>query len=155
MKQLTLIAAALAAAVASTSGESVAANTPLGTIRQAASDFNTGNYAAWAGACESSAMVTDDFAPYTWNGPGACHRWYVAWQNFTKAHGVNNMTVLFGAPIHMEIGTNTAYVVLPAALHFNQHGKPARMTGSVIAIVLHKDMSGDWKMTAWTWADGK
>lgn len=127
----------------------------MATIHQAAMDFNTGNYAAWAGACTDSAMVTDDFAPYTWNGPGACKAWYAAWRSLTKARDINNVTVLFGAPMHMEIVGNVAYVVLPASLHFNQKSKPVRMTGSVITIVLRKEMGGDWKMTAWTWADGK
>lgn len=155
MKKLTFAAAAFAVVLASTFLPSFAANTPMATIRQAASDFNTGNYAAWAGACESSAMVTDDFAPYTWNGPGACRNWYMAWRNLTKAHAINNVTVMFGAPMHMAVTGDTAYVVLPASLHFNQSGKPVRMTSNVMTIVLHRGMRGDWKMTAWTWADGK
>jgi ketosteroid isomerase-like protein len=155
MKKLTFAAAAFAVALASTSLPSLAGGTPLATIHQAATDFNTGNYAAWAAACAPSAMVTDDFPPYTWTGPGACNGWYNGWSKFTKAHAINNVTVLFGAPMHMTVSGNVAYVVLPATLHFNQNGKPVRMMSNVMTIVLRKGMAGDWKMTAWTWADGK
>ena len=155
MNKLTLAAAALAVALASTSLPSFAGTTPMATIHQAAMDFNSGHYAAWAAACESSAMVIDDFPPYTWSGPGACNNWFSAWSKFTKRHAINNMTVLFGSPIHMAVSANVAYLVLPATLHFNQSGKPARMTGSVMTIVLRKGVSGDWKMTAWAWGDGK
>jgi ketosteroid isomerase-like protein len=155
MKKLTLTAAAFAAAVACMPLSSLAAGTPLTTIHQAAMDFNSGNYAAWSGACAGSAIVTDDFAPYTWSGPNACNAWLAAFRVQMKMQKIDNVTVVFGAPMHMMVSGNLAYIVLPATLHFNQNGKPVRMTGNVMTIVLRKGMAGDWRMTAWTWADGK
>lgn len=155
MRNATFTTAAFAVLFICATPPCIAGSSPMDTIRQAAADFNGGNYAAWAAACASSAMVTDDFAPYTWNGPGACRNWYAAWRGLTKAHGINNVTVLFGAPMHAAVGRDAAYIVLPASLHFNQNGRPVRMTSNVMTIVLHKNADGDWKMTAWTWADGK
>ncbi len=156
MKKLTCAAAAFAVALASASLPCTAAGTtPTATIHQAQIDFDSGNYAAWAAACASSAMVTDDFAPYTWSGPGACMNWLAAFRSMNKAQKISNVTVMFGAPIHMTVSGDVAYMVLPATLHFNQNGKPVRMTGNEITIVMRKGMSGDWKMTAWAWADGK
>lgn len=155
MKNLTFAAAAFAVALASTSLPSMAAGTPMDTIHQAVMDFNNGHYAAWTAACTSSAVVTDDFPPYIWSGANACNNWLSSWRTFSIGQKISNVTVTFGAPIHMAVGGGMAYIVLPATLRFNQHGKPVRMGGNVMTIVMRKGTGGDWKMTGWAWADGK
>lgn len=148
-------AAAFAVALASASLPSMAGSTPTGTIHQAQVDFNKGNYAAWSAACADSAMVTDDIPPYAWSGPGACNNWLASFRSAIKAQHMNNISVLFGAPIHMQVSGNTAYLVLPATLHFSRNGKLVRMGGNMMTVVMRRASNGDWRMTAWTWADGK
>lgn len=155
MNKLTFVAAAFAVVLASTSVPSLAASSgPLATVRQALSDFNSGDYGAWARACAGSTDIIDDFAPYRWSGPGACNAWAAALRKNNAATNISNITVNAGVPSHMEVGGDTAYIVLPTTIHFNQNGKPVRHAGNVLAIVMRK-MGNDWRMIAWSWADGK
>lgn len=154
MKKSLLSLAALAAVFSLVpAGASAAGSTPMSAINQAVIAFNSGNYNAWAAACTSPAQIVDDFPPHIWNGPTACSDWVASFKAMIKKNKMDNMTVVFGAPRHMAITGNVAYVVLPATLHYNQNGKAVKETGSVMTIVLTKSASG-WMMNAWSWADG-
>ena len=68
-----------------------------------------------------------------------------------KKNGITDGIVTLGAPVHVDITTDRAYVVVPANYKFEKNGKLVQEIGSMLTIALQKGESG-WRMTGWAWA---
>lgn len=141
-----LIFAALALQIARADTSS-----PIGTVREAAADFNKGDLKGFAALCAPTAYVIDDFAPYQWDGANACAAWGKAVAASLKNQHIVGAIVTFGTPWQVATTGNIAYVVVPASLRMSRNGRPVAENGSVLTAVLRKSGSG-WVMTSWSWA---
>lgn len=143
--------ALLTSAMLAPQGARADTSSPIGTVRQAAADFNKGDLKGFAALCAPTAYVIDDFAPYQWDGANACAAWAKAVAASLKNQHIVGAIVTFGTPWQVATTGDTAYVVVPASLRMSRNGKPVAENGSVLTAVLKKT-GGGWVMTSWSWA---
>lgn len=124
----------------------------MAPVHQFVDGFNKGDAKTAVATCAEQTSIIDDFAPYRWDGEGACVAWAKAYDDWAKKNGVTDGVVTLAKPRYIEVGGDTAYVVVPAGFEGKQNGKPMkRETGAPWTLVLHKGASG-WLITAWTWS---
>ena len=56
-----------------------------------------------------------------------------------------------GAPKHVAVTGDRAYVVVPADYAYKQKGKPVKEIASLFTVALQKGAAG-WRITAWSWS---
>jgi SnoaL-like domain len=123
-------------------------------IRQFIDGFNTGDTdSAFAAYATGDITIVDEFAPHRWVGPHAAQDWAADYDTHASATGVTGGKVTYGKPTRTEIEGDVAYVVMPTAYLYKEHGKPMAEEGQ-ITVVLHSE-AGAWKMSGWTWSGVK
>jgi SnoaL-like domain len=121
------------------------------TVRKFVESFNKGDMKALTATCADQASIIDEFPPYEWHGAGACAKWTDDYGADAKKNGITDGGVTLGAPLHVDVTADRAYVVVPANYKFKQNGKAVQETGSTLTIALQKS-EGAWHMTGWAWA---
>ena len=121
------------------------------TVRKSIESFNQGDVKAFTAVCADQASVIDEFPPYAWHGAGACTKWADDYAADAKKNGITDGVVTLGAPLHVDVAGDRAYVVVRASYKFKQNGKLVQETGSILAVALQKSEAG-WRMTGWAWA---
>jgi ketosteroid isomerase-like protein len=125
----------------------------MAPIRQFLDGFNKGDVPSALAACAAETSILDEFAPYEWNGAGACAKWASDYDADAKRKGITAGAVALGTPRFHDVSGDRAYVVLPASYEVTQKGKQIKQSGSVMTVGLRKTATG-WKITAWSWATG-
>jgi ketosteroid isomerase-like protein len=123
----------------------------MATVNQFVSSFNQGDTKAAAAACADQTSIIDEFPPYAWDGAGACMRWMADYDADARKNGITDGAVTLGAPRHVDIAGDRAYVVVPTDYEYKRNGQPAKETGSMLTVALQKSAAG-WRITAWSWA---
>jgi ketosteroid isomerase-like protein len=123
-------------------------------IHQLLDGFNSGDMKAVAATYASGDIsITDEVAPFHWNGPKANDAWGADLEKHDKAAGIADAKVKYSAPVRSEVEGEAAYVVVPVQYVYKEKGKSmiedARMT-----FVLHRE-SGAWKIAGWVWSGDK
>jgi ketosteroid isomerase-like protein len=147
--EIAAAAATPAAAAVSAASEQGAV---MATVRQFVNGFNAGSIKTMASACASPASIVDDFPPHEWQGPTACADWAKAYAASAARYGISDSVVTLGRPWHVDVTGNRAYVVVPAAYTYRQHGRRLSQSGSVYTLALRK-VGPRWLITGWAWAD--
>ena len=120
----------------------------MATVNQFIDGFNKGDTKTALATCATPASIVDEFGRHEWQ---SCADWARAYAADDARQGITDGIVTLGKPWHVDVTGNVAYVVVPAAYAYKQHGKPMQETGSVWTLVLNKGASG-WRITAWAWA---
>jgi ketosteroid isomerase-like protein len=123
----------------------------MASINQFLEAFNNGDVKAANAVCSDITEILDDFAPYEWHGAGTCATWMAAYDADAKVKGITDPHVTFGAPRHLDVAGDHAYVVLPSDYVYKEKGKPVHESESTITITLKKGATG-WRMTGWAWS---
>jgi ketosteroid isomerase-like protein len=123
----------------------------MAIVNKFVDSFNKGDVKAVAAACTEEASILDEFPPYEWHGTGACAKWTAAYDADAKKNGITDGIVTLGAPRHVSVSADRAYVVVPANYKFKQNGKPVQEIGSTLTVALQNTSAG-WRITAWSWA---
>jgi hypothetical protein len=121
------------------------------TVHQFVDSFNKGDVKTAITSCATQTSIIDEFAPYAWNGAGACAKWIDDYDVDAKKNGISGGIVKLGEPWHVDITADRAYVVIPANYTFKEKGKVVKESKSVITIALQKG-DGGWRITGWTWS---
>jgi ketosteroid isomerase-like protein len=137
-------------------GLALAAETPeqaavMKTVNQFVDGFNKADSNTMLTACADQTSIVDAFPPHTWQ---SCSAWWNDYNAWAKKGGVTDGTVPLGAPKHVDITGDRAYVDVPASFAYKQNGKPMKETGSMWTLVLQKEGTG-WRIVAWTWSAGQ
>jgi hypothetical protein len=119
-------------------------------VHQFLNAFNAGDNAKALAAHSSAGIsITDEFAPFLWEGPKAFTEWAAGLDTFSKAHGISDPAVSLGPVDVKTVSATHAYLVYPAVYTYKQKGistrEPARM-----AFVVKKEGT-TWKIVSWTW----
>jgi ketosteroid isomerase-like protein len=123
-------------------------------IRQFIDAFNRGDTkAAMATYAKGDIQIIDEFAPHRWFGPHAPEDWAAEYDKHAQTTGVTDGRVTYSAPTRIELEGDVAYVVMPTAYLYKEHGVAMAEEGQVTAVV-HEE-AGGWKMRAWTWTGVK
>ena len=121
------------------------------TVHKFVDSFNKGDMKAVAASCADQASIIDEFPPHEWHGAGACAKWTDDYDADAKKNGITDGIVVIGAPLHVDVTADRAYVVVPVNYKFKKNGKLVQETGSMLTIALQKSEAG-WRMTGWAWA---
>ncbi|HZY99236.1 MAG TPA: nuclear transport factor 2 family protein [Candidatus Baltobacteraceae bacterium] len=146
--RLRAFASALALAVFTLGATPVS---PMGTVQKFVDAFNKHDVTGELAACAPQAGIIDDFPPHAWM---SCADWESAYEAFNKSDGDTGSHVTLGAPWHVDVTGDVAYVVVPTTYTYEHKGAPVTQNNSVWTLVLKKSSSG-WRIAAWAWADGK
>jgi ketosteroid isomerase-like protein len=120
----------------------------INTVKLAINAMNRGNMSAFTELCDSPAVVIDTFDPYLMGGATGCTDWWNARAAYDKSAQITDTTGGIGAPWHVFVTGDNAYISAPFDYHYNQKGQTVRETGSVLTVTLKKEPSG-WRITAW------
>ena len=120
-------------------------------VRRWADAFTQGSFDTGIALCAEDAVVIDDLQPHVWQGPGACSRWFKAFEAWASKARVTNAAITLGKLRHLDIDVGFAYLVAPVTLSYTKAGKPVNFPGT-ITLTLHKGESG-WRVSGVAWAD--
>lgn len=134
----------------STSPEDSAVMRP---VHQFIDAFNKGDTQTASALCSDLTSIIDELPPYEWHGPGTCAAWMSAWDVDAKQKGISEAVVVPGAPRHLDVSGNRAYVVLPVIYTTTMKTKTTKETASSLILTLEKRAQG-WRLTAWAWSKG-
>ena len=101
--------------------------------------------------CAEDAVVIDDLPPHVWQGPGACSKWFKAFEAWASKAGVTNGVIILGEIRHLDFAGGFAYLVAPVTLSYIKAGKPVNFLAT-ITMTLRKRESG-WRVSGVAWAD--
>ena len=126
---------------------------PMAAVQQYVDAFNKGDVEAMSVNCATPATVLDGLAPHFWQGPTACRDWYRDVLAAGEKEGATGYFVTLGEPRHVDVTGDRAYIVVPATMTFNVHGKKMTQSGSTFTVALRKLAEG-WRIMAWAWTKG-
>jgi hypothetical protein len=153
-KILVSVAAGVLVAGSSTASGQAAASIQaevMAPARQFVDAFNKGDMKAAVAACVDATSIIDEFPPHEWHGTGACQRWMNDYDADSKKNGISDGLVTLGTPLHVDVTSDRAYIVIPAGYAFKRKGKPEKETGSMFTFAMHKGATG-WRIVGWSWA---
>src|SRR5262245_33202905 len=126
---------------------------PMAAVHQYIDAFNRGDAEQMAAMFSAPASILDGMAPHLWVGTTAAQDWYRDVLIEGKEHGASNYHVTLGEPLQNKITGDAAYVVAPATMSFEVHGKKVTQTGAAFTVALRK-LSEGWRIAAWAWMKG-
>lgn len=126
--------------------EGVDSGTDADAVVAAVKDFAAGKTAPGG----PPTAITDEFAPYSWQGADAAQGWFAGLQkDMTEGHE-SDLVITPQAPSQLSVNGNEAYATFPTVLTSKHNGKPARELGS-LAFAFEKT-DGNWRIVSWAWA---
>jgi hypothetical protein len=123
----------------------------LATVHQFVDGFNQGDTKTALAACADQTSIIDEFPPHEWHGAGACAKWMNDYDTNARKQGLTDGIVTLDSPLHVDIDSDRAYVVIPANYALKQNGKPVKEAGSMFTFALRKGPAG-WRIVGWSWA---
>ena len=127
--------------------------TPLAAVQTYLDAFNAGDALAMSAVFMPDGSILDGMAPHVWTGPTAVTDWYRDVMAESAHLGASNYHVTLGAPLHNDIGDDSAYIVTPATMTFDLNGTARTQSGAVFTLALRRVADG-WRVAAWAWAKG-
>ena len=125
----------------------------LSTVHRYIDAFNEGDVKGMAAVFAVPGSILDGMAPHVWYGPAAAEDWYRDVLSHIKEDSASDFLVTLGQPLHMDVTSDAAYVVVPATMKFKVHGKQVTQSGAVFTIALRR-VNDSWRIAAWAWAKG-
>jgi ketosteroid isomerase-like protein len=132
----------------------MAADSPMGAVRQYIDAFNTGDVDLMAATFTLDGSILDGMAPHVWHGATAVRDWHRDVMAESEHIGASGYFVTFGEPVHNAVSDDSAYVVLPASMTFDLRGTPMTQSGSFFTVALRRLTDG-WRVASWAWTKGK
>ena len=111
--------------------------------------INAGDAAAAAASMTSSQSITDEFAPYHWDGPHALSDWFAGDVADMKAHDVTAGSVSIAKPLTLSVTGTHAYAVIPTTYSYAEKGK--KTTEKAIFTMSLEKTGGAWLIGSWSY----
>lgn len=109
---------------------------------------NRGDMPMALGHFATDASITEDIAPFRWQGPGAGTQWLAAMQRNAERTGVTGVRMTLGTPSQVLVEGDDAYESVPGVLTLN--GKSALHSNGMLTFALRRD-AGKWKIVSLAW----
>jgi len=122
----------------------------LAPVKTFTAALNTDDGKAAAAVMTPSQAITDEFAPFHWEGKTALADWLAGDAADAKANGVTDGVVSVGKPLHVTISGDHAYVVVPMTYKYLMHGK--KTVETALFTTAEVKTGGSWLISAWTYA---
>jgi hypothetical protein len=127
---------------------------PISAVREYIDAFNRGDEGGMAAAFAPNSSILDGMAPHLWLGATASRDWYRDVLTEGREHGASDYHVTLDKARHVNVTDDAAYVVVPATMTFNVHGKHVTQTGATFTVALTK-IEQRWRIAAWAWSKGQ
>jgi len=127
-----------------------AENAALAPVKAFTAALNTDDLKAAAAVMTPAQTITDEFAPFHWEGKTALADWFAGDAADVKANGVTDAVVSIGKPLHVTISGDHAYVVVPMTYKYLMHGK--KTVENALFTTSEVKTGGGWLIGAWTYA---
>jgi hypothetical protein len=122
----------------------------LAPVKAFVAALNSGSLPDAEATMTSAPAITDEFAPFHWQGKGTVAAWMAGDDADSKAHGNTDGAVSIDAPIHFNVAADHGYAVVPMHYTYKQAGKP--VTENALFTVSLVKQKGKWLMSSWTYA---
>lgn len=120
-------------------------------VNGAIAEINADNARGLSSYFASNAVVVDDLAPFTWQGPDASTRWLGDRDDYDALGRITNWRAVAHDPMTVYIDKNvTAYVVVPVIVSADFRGTPVRRPRILTVALQYTE--GAWKITSASWA---
>jgi len=123
---------------------------PLAPIKAFVAALNSGSVPAAVATMTQAPAITDEFAPFHWQGKGTVAAWMAGDDADAKAHGNTDGAVTIDKPLHLTVATDHAYAVVPMQYTYKQGAKP--VTENALFTVSLVKLKGKWLMSSWAYA---
>ena len=146
--------AVLASAATLTAAQAAASDDAdvMAVVKDYNDALNKGDQTAAAADCADELSITDEFAPYSWQGAGANAGWFADYAAWTKQNLIASDTVALASPWHVVVDGDRAYAVVPATFTYTKRGAKVVEAGSVWTFALRRT-GGRWRIVSWAWAE--
>ncbi len=124
----------------------------LAVVKDYNTALNKGDQKAAAADSAPQLSITDEFAPYSWQGADATAGWFADYAAWTKQNVVTNDTVTLAKPWRVEVDGDHAYAVVPATFTYTKRGANVVEAGSVWTFALQKT-ADHWRIVSWAWSE--
>jgi hypothetical protein len=111
--------------------------------------LNADDEKAAADTMTATQSITDEFAPFHWEGSTALATWFAGDAADAAAHGVTGGMISIADPLHVTISGEEAYAVVPMNYGYTIHG--AKTVEKAIFTASLRHSGAGWKMTSWTY----
>jgi hypothetical protein len=111
--------------------------------------LNADDEKAAAATMTGTQSITDEFAPFHWEGSAAIAAWFAGDAADATAHGVTGGVVSIAKPLHVTISGEHAYAVVPMTYAYTMKGAKTVETAVFTASLL-KSGAG-WRMSSWSY----
>jgi len=122
----------------------------LAPIKAFVDAINAGSTPAAVATMTAAPSITDEFAPFHWQGKGTVSAWMDGDAADAKAHGVTDGVVTIGKPVHLTLQSDHGYAVVPMQYAYKEGGKPVTETALFTASLVKQQ--GKWLMSSWAYA---
>jgi hypothetical protein len=123
---------------------------PLAPVKAFVAALNAGSLPEAEATMTQAPAITDEFAPFHWQGKGTVAAWMAGDDADAKAHGNTDGAVTIAKPLHLTIAADHAYAVVPMQYAYKQAGKP--VTENALFTVSLVKLKGKWLMSSWAYA---
>lgn len=130
-----------------------ATDDPVATVHQYADALNRNDAKTMTAVFAVPGSILDGMAPHVWQGPTASQDWYRDVLTDSQKHGVTEIFVKLGQPLHNDITGDSAYVVVPATMTFKVQGQTVTQSGAMFTVALRR-VAEKWRIASWAWAKG-
>ena len=121
----------------------------VASISELVAAVNRGDQPAALAHFTPDATITEDVAPYRWQGPDAGAGWMKAMFENSQKAGMTEVVMTLGAPTHVQVEGDRAYAVMPGALTLKGKGQTLHATG-VLTFALQKTANA-WRIGLMSW----
>ncbi len=122
----------------------------LAPVKAFVDAINSGSTPAAVATMTTAPSITDEFAPFHWQGKTAVSAWMDGDAADAKAHGVTDGAVTIGKPLHLTLVADHGYSVVPMQYAYKEAGKPVVETALFTASLVKQQ--GKWLMSSWSYA---
>jgi len=122
----------------------------LAPVKAFVAALNTGSGTDAVAARPPAPSITDEFAPFHWQGKGAAAAWFNGDAADAKAHGVTDGVVSIDKPVHFTLQSDHAYAVVPMTYAYKEGGKQVTETALFTTSLVKSQ--GKWLMSSWAYA---
>lgn len=147
---LKMLALARLLAATGSSAAAAPADDAVKAITTTLDKFNGGDVQAFIDAHTADAVITDEFAPYQWNGDGSVKRWLDDYAKDAAARKIEGGRIVYGRQTQASSFGERAYVVLPTTYCMTEGGIPKAGEGHM-TFVMMQAAGSSWKIAGWTY----
>jgi hypothetical protein len=123
----------------------------ISTVINATNDFNI---AAVANLYTPNAVIADDEAPYSWNGPTAGVQWVNAVEKACKDNRLTKLKATIEPVNVYQLATDNIYIIVPVNYTGNLPGKTYFTATGAFTFVL-RQINGKWMIKSQAWMPKK